>query len=91
MSINDYRVVATSAIFCTGPVVRVNDHRLAPPFVITAIGDPKTLQSALDIQGGVLDALRARNLRVSEPQQVQLITMPAFTGSLASSTTGSGN
>ncbi|MCF8564463.1 DUF881 domain-containing protein [Alicyclobacillus tolerans] len=89
VSINNYRVVATSAIFCTGPVVRVNDHRLAPPFVIQAIGDPKTLQSALDIQGGVLDALRARSLRVSNPQQVPMITMPAFTGTIPTGSTTS--
>jgi len=91
VSINDYRVVATSAIYCTGPVVRINDHRTGAPFVIKAIGDPKTLQSALDIQGGVLDALRSRNLRVSDPQQVPSLTISAFTGNTPSAPGGSGS
>lgn len=91
VSINNYRVVATSAIYCTGPVVKVNDHRIGAPFVIEAIGDPKALQSALDIQGGILDQLRARNLKVSQPQQVPSITMPAFTGNIPSSTGTSGS
>lgn len=91
VSINNYRVVATSAIYCTGPVVKVNDHRIGAPFVIEAIGDPKALQSALDIQGGILDQLRARNLQVSEPQQVPSITMPAFTGNVPSGSGTSGS
>lgn len=91
ISINNYRVVATSAIYCTGPVVKVNDHRIGAPFVIEAIGDPTTLQSALDIQGGILDQLRARNLKVSDPQQVPSITMPAFTGNIPSGSGTSGS
>ncbi|MCL6548792.1 MAG: DUF881 domain-containing protein, partial [Alicyclobacillus sp.] len=79
VSINHYRVVATSGIYCTGPVVRINDHRIGAPFLIEAIGDPQALQSALQIQGGILDALRARGLNVSDPQVETSITMPAFT------------
>jgi uncharacterized protein YlxW (UPF0749 family) len=85
ISINGYRVVATSGVFCTGPVVKVNDHRIGAPFVINAIGDPQTLKSALMIQGGILDSLRARGIRVSQPQSEQKITMPAYTGNLLSS------
>ncbi|WP_303799364.1 DUF881 domain-containing protein [Alicyclobacillus macrosporangiidus] len=79
VSINGYRVVATSGVFCTGPVVRVNDHRIGAPFVIQAIGDPQTLKSALTQQGGVLDALRQRGVNVSDPQIQQVIKMPPFT------------
>lgn len=86
ISINHYRVVATSGVKCIGPVVSVNDHRLGAPFVIQAIGDPQTLASALDLQGGVLDWLRGRGIQVSDPQTATVITMPAFT---ASTTTGS--
>ncbi|MCL6453067.1 MAG: DUF881 domain-containing protein [Alicyclobacillus sp.] len=82
VSINGYRVVATSGIFCTGPVVEVNDHRIGAPFTITAIGDPQALQSALEIQGGVLDSLRARGVNVSTPKTLSNITMPAYVGTL---------
>jgi uncharacterized protein YlxW (UPF0749 family) len=83
VAINNVRVVATTGVFCIGPVVKVNDDRLAPPYVIQAIGDPKTLKATLDMQGGVLDALRARGVRVSEPQIVQTLTLPAFTGTVS--------
>lgn len=88
VSINGYRVVATSGVFCVGPVVKVNDHRLSAPFQIEAIGEPQYLKSALTMQGGVLDALRSNSqIKVSDPQVVQTINMPAFTGSLLTGST----
>lgn len=81
VSINGYRVVATSGIFCAGPVVKINDHRIGAPFIIRAIGNPQTLESALKFQGGILDALRQRGVNVSEPQIAQVIKMSPFTGS----------
>jgi uncharacterized protein YlxW (UPF0749 family) len=87
VSINGYRVVATSGVFCTGPVVRVNDHRIGAPFTIEAIGDPQALKSTLTMQGGILDLLRSRGVNVSDPQMVQVIKMPPFTGSVSPSST----
>ncbi|RIV28218.1 DUF881 domain-containing protein [Alicyclobacillaceae bacterium I2511] len=90
ISINGYRVVATSGIYCTGPVVKINDHRIGAPFTIAAIGDPQTLNSALQTQGGILDALRSRGISVSQPQIQQVVHMPAYIGPLmAASITGS--
>ncbi|GGI97260.1 hypothetical protein GCM10010885_03540 [Alicyclobacillus cellulosilyticus] len=88
VSINGYRVVATSGIFCTGPVVRINGHRIGAPFTIEAIGDPHTLKSALEIQGGILDALRARGVNVSAPTMEDDIKMPAFTGNATAGAVG---
>lgn len=85
VSINGYRVVATSGIFCTGPVVEINNHKIGAPFTISAIGDPHTLQSAMQIQGGVLDNLRSRGVKVSAPTMVQNITIPAYTGAVLAS------
>jgi len=87
ISINGYRVVATSGVFCRGPVVSVNDHRLGAPFTVAAIGDPQALKSALLIQGGIVDLLRSNGLRVSDPQMEQAITMPAYTGNNTPPTT----
>lgn len=82
VTINNYRVVATSAVQCQGPVVTVNDHRLGAPFEIQAIGDPTVLKSALTIPGGILDALRKQGLKVSSPQVQKHISMPAYTDPL---------
>lgn len=87
VSINGYRVVATSGIFCTGPVVEINDHRIGAPFTIYAIGDSQALKSAMTIQGGILDSLRQRGVNVSEPKVLTSVTMPAYTGTLMAGTT----
>lgn len=48
ISINGQRVMSRSEIKCGGPTVRVNGRSSAPPFVITAIGDPKLLYAAIN-------------------------------------------
>ncbi len=55
--------------------VAVDGTRLKPPYLITAIGDPATMATALDIPGGVTDTVRqaggtlwvdqSRNLQVT--------------------------
>ncbi len=55
ISINGQRLTSTSEIRCAGPTVVVNETRLAAPFVISAIGNPQTLESSLKIRGGVLE------------------------------------
>ncbi|MCK9909967.1 DUF881 domain-containing protein, partial [Microbacteriaceae bacterium K1510] len=58
ISINGQRLVSNSAIRCVGPTIIVNGIKSAAPFVITAIGDPTTLENALHLPGGVLQSLQ---------------------------------
>jgi uncharacterized protein YlxW (UPF0749 family) len=55
ISINGQRLTANSEIRCTGPTVVINETRLAAPFIISAIGNPQTMESSLKIRGGVLE------------------------------------
>ncbi|MBQ6807545.1 MAG: DUF881 domain-containing protein [Firmicutes bacterium] len=48
ISINEQRVIDSTAIRCLGSVILVNSTRLAPPYEIKAIGDPEALQAALN-------------------------------------------
>jgi uncharacterized protein YlxW (UPF0749 family) len=48
MMVMDQRVIATSTIRCVGPVLLLQGQRYAPPYMITAIGDPDAMQEALD-------------------------------------------
>ncbi|USG67564.1 DUF881 domain-containing protein [Brevibacillus ruminantium] len=58
ISINGQRLVSNSAIRCVGPTIIVNGIKSAAPFVISAIGDPHTLESALHLPGGVMQSLQ---------------------------------
>ncbi len=88
VSINSARITAQTGVYCIGPVVRVGNMRLGPPFVIRAIGDSSVLAAALNLPGGVLDALRGANrgLHVTRPQQKRRIRVPAYEPALFAQT-----
>ena len=54
-SINGERVISTTPIRCVGPVITVNEKKMAPPYEIIVIGDPKTLEAAVNMRGGLKD------------------------------------
>jgi uncharacterized protein YlxW (UPF0749 family) len=79
IGINDHRLVANSSIRCVGPVVLVNSERLAPPYVIKAIGEPDVMEKALTLRGGVADDLILFEMITIREEPV--IRIPAYGGS----------
>ncbi len=59
ISVNGQRIVAVSPVRCVGPTVMVNFTPQAPPFVIKAIGNPKTLMTGIELPGGVTKDIRS--------------------------------
>lgn len=53
MTIQDQRVIATSAVRCVGNTLILQGRVYSPPYVVTAIGDTARLQSALDTDRAV--------------------------------------
>ncbi|HZK43345.1 MAG TPA: DUF881 domain-containing protein [Syntrophomonadaceae bacterium] len=78
ISVNGERITAMSEIRCAGTLILVNWVKIAPPFVIKAIGNPDMLESGLNMKGGYLQTLKALvqvNLQKSED-----INIPAYSG-----------
>ena len=75
--VNDERVVMDSGFSCAGTTILLNTRRIAPPYVIKAIGDPAGLEQALN--AGVMGDLKYYELRVSLSQQDNLL-IPAYKG-----------
>ncbi|HYK72466.1 MAG TPA: DUF881 domain-containing protein [Pseudoneobacillus sp.] len=65
LAINGQRLSHNSYINCNGPVITVDGVQHPAPFVITAIGDPEVLSSALNLAGGVTDQLVNDNIVVT--------------------------
>jgi uncharacterized protein YlxW (UPF0749 family) len=86
VAVNDERIVATTAIYCVGSTIMVNDTRLSPPYLVRAIGDPEALH-AMATNPAYLGDLRRRvqehrvGLTVGWAEEVPL---PAYTGSFTS-------
>ena len=77
ISLNDQRIVAMSEVRCAGPTVSVNNIRSAPPYVIKAIGAPKTLTSALRLRGGVVETFEFWGIQVKIKSQDK-VQIPAL-------------
>lgn len=56
ISINGHRMVATSAIRMAGSHININHVATDMPYEVKVIGDADTLQSALELYGGVLES-----------------------------------
>jgi uncharacterized protein YlxW (UPF0749 family) len=83
VSVNDQRVVTNTSVRCVGPTVLVNSVKLSPPYIISAIGAPKTLEAALRMNGGVLNSLQTqldKGVRFSLTRKKR-IEVPEYKGS----------
>jgi uncharacterized protein YlxW (UPF0749 family) len=69
------RVTGFTPIRCVGPTILVNWEPVAAPFTIEAIGDPKTLRSALEMPAGIVDNLKnqgAIGVKIVEEKDLKL-------------------
>lgn len=78
ISVNEQRIVPTSAIECGGNIITVNGEKIGSPFLIKAIGLPENLTN-LDRVGGYLEAMRESNISV-ELKKDNNITIPKYSG-----------
>lgn len=78
VSINGKRLTNNSYIVCTGPVITVDGEEFPAPFVISAIGNPETLDKALNIQGGIKDQLVNDNIVVKIEKKNQIVMEPVI-------------
>lgn len=73
------RVVASTALVDVDDGVAVDGTALSSPYRFLVIGESRTLASALDIPGGVLDVLAQRGAQgvVSQRDTVQITSLRA--------------
>ncbi|MBE5821915.1 MAG: DUF881 domain-containing protein [Clostridiales bacterium] len=81
ISINEQRVINTTAIRCVGPTILVNDVKIGAPFVIKAIGNSDTLYSGMNLTGGIVYTLKKYNIQV-DIKQSEEVEIPKYEGAL---------
>jgi uncharacterized protein YlxW (UPF0749 family) len=74
IDVGGVRVVASSFIGESGGEVKIDGTPVSRPFVIKAIGDSKTLASAMTIPGGIVESVRQKgaNATVTESDSVEI-------------------
>jgi len=77
--INNQRLINTSEIRCVGNVILINMTRIAPPFIIQAIGSPKLMTESVSL--GQLNILKSSNYPILLEEKEEII-IPAYKGEL---------
>lgn len=80
IAVNGQRLVATSSVRTAGATVLINFVPTAPPYVIKAIGDPKTLASAMSLPGGVASQIKAFDPAMFSVKESNALMLPAYSG-----------
>ena len=78
ISVNDQRIITTTAINCDGTVIKVNGEKIGTPIVIKAIGMQERLIN-VDRQNGYVMILRSAGIEV-DVKKDDNITIPKYTG-----------
>ena len=83
ISINDQRIVNTTAITCDGYVVRINGEKVGAPFTIKAIGSPEYLKGSLDVSG-YMESMKEDGVivEIKKSNTAGGITIPKYEGLL---------
>lgn len=79
IALNGERIVGTTGISCVGTTILANTKRLAPPFLLEAVGEPKQLVAALRRPGGAIELLTAFGFPVKVAPR-ELVEVPAYRG-----------
>jgi uncharacterized protein YlxW (UPF0749 family) len=79
VALNGERIVGSTGINCVGTTVLCNTKRMAPPYHITAIGDPRRMTAYVKRPGSSIEMLTAFDfpVRIAPAERV---TVPAYRG-----------
>lgn len=74
ISINDQRYTSVTEIYYTSNSVLINSVPAIPPFTIKAIGNPESLEAALNIRFGIVQEMREMyNLQVAIKKENNIV------------------
>lgn len=79
ISINEQRIISTSEIRLAGNHIVINGEKFSRPFVFKVIGDGQTLQSAIQLRGGIVDLLNSNYIQVTIKKEEE-ITIAKYSG-----------
>jgi uncharacterized protein YlxW (UPF0749 family) len=79
VAINGERVVSSTGLNCVGTTILCNTKRMAPPYVITAVGDAAKMMAYLRRPGGSLELLSSFDFPVKLSARARVL-VPAYRG-----------
>lgn len=80
IAVNGERVIATSGVSCVGTTILCNTKRLAPPYIIVAVGDADEMIAYVQRPDSVVESLRSFGFPAKIMKAVR-VGVPAYRGS----------
>jgi uncharacterized protein YlxW (UPF0749 family) len=72
IQVNNVRIVASSHFDQGASGIEIDGRSVLPPYTLTAIGDPATIDSAMEIPGGLAENVRQLGATISIAQEQEL-------------------
>ncbi len=83
VALMDQPIISTSAVRCVGNTLRLQGQLYAPPYVVTALGDPDELEVALEASPEVTAYREFQSLGLGwDLQRSQDLSVPSWSGPL---------
>lgn len=79
ISINNQRIISTSEVRLAGNHIVINGQKFSSPFTFQIIGDAQTLESAIQLRGGIVELLNSVYVQVNIKREEDII-IPKYEG-----------
>ncbi len=79
ISINDQRIISTSEVRLAGNHIVINGQKFSHPFVFKVIGNSQTMESAIQLKGGIVELLNSAYIQVNIKREEKVV-IPKYEG-----------
>lgn len=83
LSVNGHRIIDRTEIYCSGPFLRINQVKVAAPFIITAIGNKEVMYNYITSPESYIAIMKNRKINVNVKRYNDL-KIPAYDGNYSS-------
>jgi uncharacterized protein YlxW (UPF0749 family) len=80
VSINEQRISNNTEISLAGANININGTATAPPYFVKAIGNPQTLDGAINLRGGIVYTMKMKYNLVVDTEIREKIVISRYTG-----------
>lgn len=80
ISVNEQRISNNTEISLAGSNININGTATAPPYFVKAIGNPQTLDGAINLRGGIVYTMKMKYNLVVDTEIREKIVISRYTG-----------
>lgn len=79
VSINEQRISNNTEISLAGSNININGTATAPPYIVKAIGNPQTLDGAINLRGGIIYTMKMKYKLIVDTEIREKVVIGRYT------------